>query len=159
MAWNTAILCYAGLKQSCSRQLLLRIQNKSCFCLMGWIVSSKHMLKSYLSVHLYMTLRVCVCVGVYVCVLVTQSCPTLCNPHEHSLMGFSVHVILQVRILEWIAIPFSRGSSWSRYQTLVYWITGRFFTIWAIGKSYIWPSLGMESLQMMKSRWDHKNGS
>ena len=42
-------------------------------------------------------------------VLVAQSCPTLCNPMDCSLPGFSVHWILQARILEWIAIPFSRG--------------------------------------------------
>ena len=47
-----------------------------------------------------------------------------------SLPGFSVHGILQARILEWVAIPFSRGSSWSRNQTQVPFILGRFFTIW-----------------------------
>ena len=44
-------------------------------------------------------------------VLVTQSWPTLCNPMECSPPGSSVHGILQARILEWVAIPFSRGSS------------------------------------------------
>ena len=43
--------------------------------------------------------------------LVAQSCPTLCDPTSCSLPGFSVHWILQARILEWVAIPFSRGSS------------------------------------------------
>ena len=43
--------------------------------------------------------------------LVAQSCLTLCNPMHHSLPGSSVHGILQARILKWIAIPFSRGSS------------------------------------------------
>ena len=47
-------------------------------------------------------------------VLVTQSCPTLCDPMDCSLPGFSVHGILQARILEWIAIPSSRGSSQPR---------------------------------------------
>ena len=42
---------------------------------------------------------------------VTQSCPTLCNPTDCSPPGFSVHGILQAGILEWVAIPFSRGSS------------------------------------------------
>ena len=41
-------------------------------------------------------------------VLVTQSCPTLCNPMDGSLPGSSVHGILQARILQWVAIPFSR---------------------------------------------------
>ena len=41
---------------------------------------------------------------------VAQSCLTLCDPRDCNLLGFSVHGILQERILEWIAIPFSRGS-------------------------------------------------
>ena len=45
--------------------------------------------------------------------------------------GSCVHGILQARILEWIAIRFSRGSSWPRNQTRVFFISGRFFTIWA----------------------------
>ena len=42
-----------------------------------------------------------------VCVLVTQSCLTLCDPMDYSLPGSSVHEILQARILEWVAISFS----------------------------------------------------
>ena len=42
---------------------------------------------------------------------VSQSCLTLCDPMDCSLPGSSVHGILQARILEWVAIPFSRGSS------------------------------------------------
>ena len=64
-------------------------------------------------------------------VLVTQSCPTLCDPMDCSLSGSSVHGSLQARILEWVAIPFSRESSWPRDQTRVFSIVGRFFTIWA----------------------------
>ena len=44
-------------------------------------------------------------------VLVTQLCSTLCDPMDCSTPGSSVHGILQARILEWVAIPFSRGSS------------------------------------------------
>ena len=50
---------------------------------------------------------------------VAQSCPTLCHPMDCSLPGFSVHGILQARILEWVAIAFSRGSSQPRDQTWV----------------------------------------
>ena len=58
----------------------------------------------------YLILGSCVCVCV--CMLVTQSCPTLCDPMDCSPPGFSVHGILQIRILEyWVAIPFSRGFS------------------------------------------------
>ena len=63
-------------------------------------------------------------------VLVTHSCLTLCDPMDCSLPGFSVHGILQTIILEWVAIPFSRGSSWPRNQTQVSCTPGRFFTIW-----------------------------
>ena len=45
-----------------------------------------------------------------VCVIVTQSCPTLCHPMDCSPSGSSVQGILQARILEWVAIPFSRVS-------------------------------------------------
>ena len=68
-------------------------------------------------------------------VLVHQSCPTLCDPTDYSLPGFSVSGILQARILEWIAIPFSRGSSQPREQTWVSCIAGRFFTVWTTGKT------------------------
>ena len=46
------------------------------------------------------------------CVLVAQSCPTLFDSMDCSLPGSSIHRILQARILDWIAIPFSRGSSY-----------------------------------------------
>ena len=63
--------------------------------------------------------------------LVAQSCPTLCNPTDSSPPGSSVHGISQARILEWVAMPFSRGSSWPRNRTRVSWIAGRFFNSWA----------------------------
>ena len=70
----------------------------------------------------------CVC-------FVTQSCPTFGTLWTCSPLGSSVHRILQARILqvilEWAAIPFSRGSSWPRNWTCISCIAGRFFTIWA----------------------------
>ena len=62
---------------------------------------------------------------------VSQSCPTLCDPMDSSLAGSSVHRILQARILEWEAVPFSRGSSQPRRRTQVSQIAGGFFTICA----------------------------
>ena len=62
---------------------------------------------------------------------VTQSCPTLCDPMDYSLPGSSIHGIFQARVLEWVAISFSRGSLWPRDQTQVSHIAGRHFTIWA----------------------------
>ena len=63
--------------------------------------------------------------------LVAQSCPTLCDPMDCYPLGSSIHKILQARILEWVAIPFFRESSWTRNQTWVPCIAGGFFTIWA----------------------------
>ena len=60
---------------------------------------------------------------------VTQSCPTLCDPMDYSLPGSSVHGISQARILEQVAISFSRGSSQSRDQTWVSCVASRHFTL------------------------------
>ena len=63
-------------------------------------------------------------------VLVIQSCPTIWDPMGYSLPGFPVHGILQARTLEWVAISFSKGSSWPRDPALVSHIKGRLFTTW-----------------------------
>ena len=60
-----------------------------------------------------------------------ESCPTLYDP-----MGYTVHGILQARILEWVVFPFSRGFSQSRDQTGVSCIAGGFFTSWAMSKAH-----------------------
>ena len=60
---------------------------------------------------------------------VAQSCPTLCDPMGCSLTGSSIHGIFQARMLEWVAISFSRRSSWPRDWTPVSLIVGRCFTI------------------------------
>ena len=64
-------------------------------------------------------------------VLVSHMSDSL-QPHLCSPPGSSVHEILQARMLEWVAIPFSKGFYWPRDQTCVSCITGGFFTIWAI---------------------------
>ena len=56
-------------------------------------------------------------------VKVTQSCQTLCDP-----MDYTVHGIVQARVREWVAFPFSRTSSQPRDQTQVFYNAGRFFT-------------------------------
>ena len=61
--------------------------------------------------------------------LVTQLCLTLCDPTDCGPPGSSVHGILQARILEWVAVLISRGSSWPRDCTRASRIAGRFFTI------------------------------
>ena len=50
----------------------------------------------------------------FLCVVVAQLCPTLCDPMDCNLSGFSVHGIFQARILEWVDISFSRGFSQPR---------------------------------------------
>ena len=60
--------------------------------------------------------------------LVAKSCPTLAMRHGHSPQDSSVPKIFQARILEWVAISFSRGSSQPRDRTQVPCIAGRFFT-------------------------------
>ena len=69
----------------------------------------------------------------------TQSCPTLREPRDCSSWGSFVHGILQARVWEWVAIPFSRGSSQPRDWTWVSCIAGRFFTIWATREA-LWES-------------------
>ena len=70
----------------------------------------------------------------YCCCSVPRSCPTLCNRMNCTLPGTSVHGIYWVRILEWVAISSSRGSSPPRDQTHVAYITGRLFTTDPPGK-------------------------
>ena len=60
---------------------------------------------------------------------VAQSCPTLCNPVDCSLPDSSLRGILQARILEWVAISFSRGSSQPRDRIQVSHIAGRCFNL------------------------------
>ena len=62
---------------------------------------------------------------------VTQSCPTLCDPMDCSPLGSSVRGVLQARMLEWVAISFSRESSRPRDWTQVSRISGRCFNLWA----------------------------
>ena len=62
---------------------------------------------------------------------VAQSCPTLCDPMDSSLPRSSIHGIFQARVLEWIAISFSRGLFQPRDRSQVSCIVGRCFTIWA----------------------------
>ena len=77
----------------------------------------------------------------HTCVLLLQSCLTLCDPMNFSLSDSSVHGILQARILEWVAMPSSRRSSWPRDWTCISYIfcMGRcvFFTAGATWEAHI----------------------
>ena len=101
--------------------------------------------KPHLPTHVYVITRTCtyanllICMSMYtytkVKVLVTQ-CLTLCDLLDCSPPGSSVCGILQAGILEWVAMPFSRGCSQPRNQTWVSHMAGKFFTIWATRKVF-----------------------
>ena len=82
--------------------------------------------------------------------VVTQLCPTLCDPMDCSLPDSFLHEILQARILVWILNPFSRESSWPRDQTWVSCIAGRLFTIWATREAHERKTL---HVGLGKKRW------
>ena len=97
-------------------------------------------------------------------VLVSQL--QLCKPMGCNLPGSSVHGILQARILGWVAIPFSRGSSWPRESsrcrgwTWVSCIAGKCFTVWPPGKLLIMVYNVIETIKLntyMKVHIQNKN--
>ena len=90
--------------------------------------------------HILLAFRVDV---LYECVCVCVSHLVISNSlqsHGCCLPGSSVRGILQARILEWVAIPLSRGSSQPRDQTWVSHIAGRFFTIWTTREAPLWSN-------------------
>ena len=78
-----------------------------------------------------------------------QSCPALCDPMGCSLPGSSVHGILQTRILECVALPSSRGSSWPRDQTCVSCIS-------CIGMRFLYHTWHLESPEMQTHNKCHR---
>ena len=78
-------------------------------------------------------------------------CLTLGDPMDCSPPGSSVHEFSQARILEWVAVPFSRGSSLPRDRTRVSHIAGRFFTVGATGESWLDPWLSSFGVCLIKS--------
>ena len=81
---------------------------------------------------------ICQYIFTYMSKSVNCSVMSLYDPRDCSPPGSSVRGIFQARILKWVAIPFSRGSSWSRDWTLVSCTTRRFFTIWATREAFTW---------------------
>ena len=75
------------------------------------------------------------------------------------LPGFSVHGIFQARILEWVAMPSSRGSSQPRGQTRISHIVGRWFTIWATREVYAVAAAAAKSLQSYPTLCEPIDGS
>ena len=90
--------------------------------LVTWIQSNQHIKMASLGV------------AYFACAKSLQLCLILCNPMDYSSPGSSVHGILQARILERGAIPFSRGSPPPMDRTQVFCIAGKFFSVWATRK-------------------------
>ena len=88
-------------------------------------------------------------------VLLSQSCPHLCDPLDHSLASSSVHGILQSRILKWVATPFCRQPSQPWDQTQVSYIAGRFFTDWATREDHLstYSTLNLNFITCFFKRW------
>ena len=104
-------------------------------------------------------------IHVFVCCTKSlQSCPTLCDPMDCSLPDSSVHEILQARRLEWVVIPFSRGSSQPRDQTHVSYMSlalaGEFFTTsatWEAPCMCICPKEEERVFTELKHQWPQKH--
>ena len=98
----------------------------------------------------------CLAASFFLDMKITQSCLILCNH-----MGYTVHGILQARILEWVAVPFSRGSSQPRDTTQVSHIAGRFFTSWATREAIsncppLFPSSILNTFRLQGAHlWHH----
>ena len=105
---------------------------------------SVNMLLYMAKVTLWTWLKLCGC-----CAQLLQSCPTLCSPMDCSLPGSNVHGILQARILEWVAMPSSRGSSWPRDWIHISVIADGFFTTEPLGK----PKINDLDLPAMQEAW------
>ena len=99
-----------------------------------WLTPSFFWFPSAYKSYAYIILLSIKCVIIALCLknilLVTQLCPTICCHMDCSLPGSSVHGVLQARILEWVVIPFFRGSSQLVDRTWGSYIAGRLFTIW-----------------------------
>ena len=85
-----------------------------------------------------------------VCLLVTQSCLPLCDPMNCSPPGFSVRGILQARILEWVDISFSKGSSWLGDQICVSCIGRQILYHWAIREAPCMLTYGLWQLEAIR---------
>ena len=86
--------------------------------------------------------------------LVAQMCQTLWDPVDCSPPSFSVHGIFQARIMKWVAIPFSKESSWPRNRTQASCTAGKFFTIWATRETW-WNYWGI-ILKFLRHSWANK---
>ena len=112
---KTILLCYRYFSfwKSLAKCWCCLFENFDCRMFSGSDFNEKYKIFSKSVSWLLLTL----------CVLVAQSCPTLCDPMDYSPPDSSVHGILQARILEWAAVSFSRGSSRPRDQCCVSYVS------------------------------------
>ena len=133
MFWSQANLGF----NSCSETFIYNFNNMFFLHLQNMDI---HFYLMRLGLHIYIHTYI----YAYMCVrvLVTQSCLTLCNPVDYSPPGSSVCGILQARILEGVAILFSRGSSQPRDQTHISWMAGGMSHqgSWASAQMLLWIS-------------------
>ena len=97
--------------------------------------SLQNLYPQLVSPRLLITSKVVYTVNMYAAAKSLQSCLTLCGPMDCSLPGSSVHGILQARMLEWVAVSFSRGLSRPRNRTWVSCIAGGFLPLSSLGSS------------------------
>ena len=93
------------------------------------------------------TVLISLTTGRTLCVCVCSVVPTLCSPVDCRPLGSSLHRTFQARILEWVAVSFSRGVSQPKYQTQVSCTAGRFFTTELLGL----PRMPFSSVQFSRS--------
>jgi len=120
-------ICHGVMEQDAMILVLWMMSFKPAFSLPSFTFIKKLFSFSSLS-----SIRVVSSAYLKVKIEVAQLCLTLHRPMDCSLPGSSAHEIFQARVLEWVAISFSRGSSWPRDQTWVSHIVGRCLTIWTI---------------------------
>ena len=121
LSWNPPFLYFTGKSQCVCVCVCVHVSAQSCLTLYNPMdcslpgTSVHGTSQPSLNVYMY----VCMCVCVCVCTR-AQLCPTLCNPMDSSLPGTSVHGTSQARILEWVAVSYSKGSNLSLLH-LLHW--------------------------------------
>ena len=153
--WMVCLTSKTHLRLSISHHWLIHGFDSGSDLLMGLIFIFSPTICSPLNTEMALRTVQLIPVLVHWCslMLVAQSYLTLCDPMDCSLPGSPVHGILQARILEWVAIPFSRGSSWLRDLTQVSCIAGRFFTVWATKEALV--LIRVKSKLIMTSNVSH----
>ena len=121
LSWNPPFLYFTGKSQCVCVCVCTCVLSSVWLFTTPWTVAFQAPLSMGLPSQVSMCICMCVCVCVCVCVCArAQLCPTLCNPMDSSLTGTSVHGTSQARILEWVAVSYSKGSNLSLLH-LLHW--------------------------------------